>query len=56
MYTREQIYEHVFGFDAPGDNRSIATHIKNIRAKLGIDNCPILTHWGVGYGWITKEN
>ena len=33
IYSREQIYEAVFGYDAGGDSQSIATHIKNIRQK-----------------------
>ena len=32
--SKEQIYEAVFGFDGIGDNSTISTHIKNIRAKL----------------------
>ena len=33
VFTREQIYEAVFGFDGNSDNSTIATHIKNIRSK-----------------------
>lgn len=52
VFTKEQLYEAVFGFDAGGDSSAIAEHIKNIRAKLkwgGIS--PIETVWGVGYKW-----
>lgn len=52
VFTKEQIYETVFGFDAEGDPSAIAEHIKNIRAKLkraGVS--PIETVWGVGYKW-----
>ena len=34
VFTREQIYEAVFSLDGESDNSTIATHIKNIRAKL----------------------
>ena len=34
VFTKEQIYEAVFGFDGIGDNSAISTHIKNIRGKL----------------------
>ncbi len=52
IYSREQIYEAVFGYDAGGDSQSIATHIKNIRQKFANpDDCPIKTKWGVGYLW-----
>lgn len=51
-FTREQIYEAVFGYDAEGDSSVISSHIKNIRAKLGIYGLsPIETVWGVGYKW-----
>lgn len=52
VFTKEQLYEAVFGFDAEGDPSAVAEHIKNIRAKLkahGIS--PIDTIWGVGYKW-----
>lgn len=52
VFTKEQLYDHVFGFDAEGEPSAIAEHIKNIRAKLknaGLN--PIETVWGVGYKW-----
>lgn len=52
-FTREQIYESVFGFDGESDNAVISTHIKNIRAKFAIfDITPIETVWGIGYKWV----
>lgn len=52
VFTKEQLYDRVFGFDAEGDPSSIAEHIKNIRAKLKHNNLnPIETVWGVGYKW-----
>ena len=52
VFTREQIYEAVFSLDGESDNSTIATHIKNIRAKLN-QYCiqPITTVWGIGYKW-----
>ena len=56
VFTKEQLYEAVFGFDAEGDSSAIAEHIKNIRAKLKADGLsPIETVWGVGYKW-RKDN
>jgi Response regulators consisting of a CheY-like receiver domain and a winged-helix DNA-binding domain len=56
VFTKEQLYEAVFGFDAEGDPSAVAEHIKNIRAKLKVDDLnPIETVWGVGYKW-RKEN
>lgn len=52
-FTREQIYEAVFGFDGESDSSVISTHIKNIRGKLAAyDITPIETVWGVGYKWV----
>ncbi len=52
VFTKEQIYEAVFGLDGDSDDSTISTHIKNVRAKLnpfGIQ--PITTVWGIGYKW-----
>ena len=55
VFTKEQLYEAVFGFDAEGDPSAVAEHIKNIRAKLkAYEISPIETVWGVGYKW--KKN
>lgn len=52
-FTREQIYEAVFGYDGESDSSVISTHIKNIRAKLAACRlAPIETVWGVGYKWV----
>jgi len=53
VFSKEQIYEAVFGFDAEGDSTTVAVHIKNIRAKLAkTDYQPIETVWGIGYKWV----
>lgn len=52
VFTKEQIYEAVFGLEGTSDNSTIATHIMNIRSKFehfGIS--PISTVWGIGYKW-----
>ncbi|MFD2727933.1 response regulator transcription factor [Enterococcus camelliae] len=52
VYTKEQLYEAVFGLDASGDATAITEHVKNIRAKLKLFHLkPIETVWGVGYKW-----
>ncbi|MPQ43523.1 response regulator transcription factor [Clostridium tarantellae] len=52
VFSLEQIFVQINGFDKESDNSAIREHIKNIRAKvtLYIDN-PIETVWGVGYKW-----
>ncbi len=52
VFSREQIYEAVFSYDGESDDSTIATHIKNIRAKLNeLNISPITTVWGIGYKW-----
>lgn len=52
VFSREQIYESVFGLEGESDDSTIATHIKNIRAKLNdFEVQPITTVWGIGYKW-----
>lgn len=52
VFSREQIYELIFGFDGIGDASAISEHIKNIRAKFQkYDENPIETVWGIGYKW-----
>ena len=53
-FSREQIYEAVFGYDGTADASAVTEHVKNIRAKLralGLDPGPLVTVWGVGYRW-----
>ena len=52
VFSKEQIFERVFGFDRESDISAITEHVKNIRAKFakqGIN--PIETVWGIGYKW-----
>lgn len=52
VFSKEQIYEAVFTIYGEGDNSTISTHIKNIRAKFAnLDIHPIATVWGIGYKW-----
>lgn len=52
VFSKERIYEHVFGYDGESDSSAITEHVKNIRAKLqkaGVS--PVETVWGIGYKW-----
>lgn len=52
VFSKEKIYETVFGFDADGDSSAVVEHIKNIRAKFTVMHVsPIETIWGIGYKW-----
>lgn len=47
--TREKILNSVWNFDYFGDARTIDTHIKKLRSKLGDKGDYIKTIWGMGY-------
>ena len=57
-FTKEQIYEAVFGVDGTADDTAITQHIKNIRVKLRAAGAPetlLKTVWGVGYQWKSEN-
>lgn len=52
VFSKERIYEKVFGVYGNSDTTAIVEHIKNIRSKLkSIGINPIETVWGIGYKW-----
>ncbi len=49
-YTREQLLERIWDIDYVGGTRTVDTHIKTLRIKLGKEAAAhIQTVWGVGY-------
>jgi len=55
--TREQLMDGVFGASSVGVDRSIDSHVKNLRRKLEAPDQPLLieTVYGVGYRFIETE-
>lgn len=55
VFTREQLLTIIWGLEAGTEDRTIDSHIRNIRDKLRSAGFPIddhlLTVWGVGYKW-----
>lgn len=50
VFTREQLLEHVWGYEFYGDERTVDVHIKRLRSKIGTTTQPFFhTVWGVGY-------
>ena len=47
--SREKILNHVWNYDYFGDARTIDTHVKKLRSKLGDRGRYIKTIWGMGY-------
>ncbi len=58
VFTREQLLQHVWGFDFYGDSRTVDVHVKRLREKL-IDcekyGWEIHTVWRVGYKFEVKR-
>ncbi len=53
VFSREKLYEKLWGYDATGDARVITEHIRRIRnifSQFKVAT-PIETVWGVGYKW-----
>ena len=47
--SRERILNNVWNYDYFGDARTIDTHVKKLRSKLGSKGDCIKTIWGMGY-------
>ncbi|HKL99719.1 MAG TPA: response regulator transcription factor [Mobilitalea sp.] len=47
--SRERILNNVWNYDYFGDARTIDTHVKKLRSKMGIKGDYIKTIWGLGY-------
>ncbi|MCI9102952.1 MAG: response regulator transcription factor [Lachnospiraceae bacterium] len=47
--SREKILNHVWNYDYFGDARTIDTHVKKLRSKMGPKGEYIKTIWGMGY-------
>lgn len=54
IFTKEDIYERIWGYDKEGDSASIMEHVRRIRKKIQreTEDEVIGTVWGVGYRWI----
>ena len=59
VFSREQLLNMIWGYDYFGDNRTVDSHIKRLRAKIDKFehiSWDIATIWGVGYKFEVKEN
>ena len=51
--SRDMILNNVWNYDFFGDARTIDTHVKKLRNKLGVYGKYIKTIWGMGYKFET---
>lgn len=53
VFSKEQIYEHIWGLNEYGDIGTVAVYIRKLRSKFEVFGCDyIKTIWGVGYKFV----
>lgn len=56
VFTREQLLDHIWGYEYIGDTRTVDVHIKRLREKIKDNiNWSISTVWGIGYKFEVKR-
>ncbi|RZS94383.1 response regulator transcription factor [Cuneatibacter caecimuris] len=56
VFTREQLLDHIWGYEYIGDTRTVDVHIKRLREKIkDHDRWSISTVWGIGYKFEVKK-
>src|SRR5699024_8409608 len=56
VFAREHLIEMIWGFDSDTEDRTIDSHVRNMRDKIRKSGFPIDNHfktvWGIGYKWV----
>ena len=56
VFTREQLLDHIWGYEYIGDTRTVDVHIKRLREKIkGNDKWALTTVWEIGYKFEVKR-
>ena len=56
VFTREQLLDHIWGYEYIGDTRTVDVHIKRLREKIkDTENWALSTVWGIGYKFEVKR-
>lgn len=56
VFTREQLLDHIWGYEYIGDTRTVNVHIKRLREKIkDNDYWALSTVWGIGYKFEVKS-
>lgn len=56
VFTREQLLDHIWGYEYIGDTRTVDVHIKRLREKIKENPYWALTTvWGIGYKFEVKN-
>ena len=55
VFTREQLLDHIWGYEYIGDTRTVDVHIKRLREKIKDHTAwKLSTVWGIGYKFEVK--
>lgn len=55
VFTREQLLDHIWGYEYIGDTRTVDVHVKRLREKIpDNEHWGIATVWGIGYKFELK--
>ena len=55
VFTREQLLDHIWGYEYIGDTRTVDVHIKRLREKIkDHERWSLATVWGIGYKFETR--
>jgi len=56
VFTREQLLDHIWGYEYIGDTRTVDVHIKRLREKIkDHPSWSLSTVWGIGYKFENKK-
>lgn len=56
VFTREQLLDHIWGYEYIGDTRTVDVHIKRLREKIKDHTAwSLSTVWGIGYKFEVKK-
>ena len=56
VFTREQLLDHIWGYEYIGDTRTVDVHVKRLREKIKDHaSWSIATVWGIGYKFEVNE-
>ncbi len=56
VFTREQLLDHIWGYEYIGDTRTVDVHIKRLREKIKDNEAwSLSTVWGIGYKFEVKN-
>ena len=55
VFTREQLLDHIWGYEYIGDTRTVDVHVKRLREKIkDHESWQLSTVWGIGYKFEVK--